>query len=399
MARLPAMFALCAVLFAACGDSATRTPAPRETPKPPTAAIVVPAGQPLIIGLSAALSGEQVGLGTDLVAAAELAVGQYGGTVQGHAIELTQKDDGCTDPQKAVDVAAQFIDMPALAGVIGPMCTLGAQAANRRYEAAGVVHISPSTTRGDLSEQGEQYFFRTVWRDDAQAAVQARYAREQLGASTAVVIGDGEPYGNGLAAAFVARFEADGGRVIARPRIKRGTVDVAPVARQIVDVKPDVVVYEGFNPEGALLIKALDEGQYIGDFIGPDGLLSARDFLTNAGSAAEGAILTGGTAPAAEFAATYVTLYQRPPTTPFVLQAHDAVTALLKAIDTTAVAGADGALRIDRAALARALREQRFAGLTGSITFDERGDRRGETPAELGVAVYRVENGRFVAVE
>jgi ABC-type branched-subunit amino acid transport system substrate-binding protein len=82
-----------------------------------------------------------------------------------------------------------------------------------------------------------------------------------------------------------------------------------------------------------------------------------------------------------------------------VLQAYDAVTALLKAIDAVATEEDDGSLRIDRQRLADTLREQRFAGLTGSVTFDERGERRGETPAELGITVYRVFNAQLVAVE
>lgn len=400
MSRIPAVLALCAAaLLTACdsggaGSSATAT----ATPSVRNETIIVPAGKPLVIGLSAALSGEQMNLGIDLVAAAELAIGRFG-SVRGHAIELTPRDDGCNDPEKAVDVASLFIADTALAGVIGPMCTLGAQAANTRYEAAGVIHISPSATRIDLSEQGEQFFFRTVWRDDVQAAVQATYAREQLAASTAIVIGDGEPYGNALAKEFATRFESDGGRVVSEMRIARGTANLAPLARQIAEAKPDVVVFEGLNPEGALLVKALGEVAYDGHFIGPDGLLSARDFLATAGPAAEGAILTGGASPGAEFVAVYQALYQRPPTTPFALQAHDAVTALLKAVDTAATVEADGSLRIDRVRLAATLREQRFAGLTGSITFDEKGDRRGETPTELGITVYRVENGAFRAVE
>ena len=399
MFRIPALAALCAsILLAGCGG-ADPPAAPTATTATRNETIIVPAGKPLAIGLSAALSGEQMNLGIDLVAAAELAVGRFGGSVLGHAIELTPRDDGCTDPEKAVDVAALFIADASLAGVIGPMCTLGAQAANTRYEAAGVIHISPSATRIDLSEQDEQFFFRTVWRDDVQAGVQATYAREQLAAATAIVLGDGEPYGNALAKEFAAQFESAGGRVISELRIERGTADLTPLARQIVEANPDVVVFEGLNPEGALLVKALREVEYDGYFIGPDGLLSARDFLITAGAAAEGAILTGGASPDAEFVAVYQALYERPPTTPFVLQAHDAVTALLKAVETAATVDADGSLRIDRATLATTLREQRFAGLTGSITFDEKGDRRGETPSELGIVVYRVENGAFRAVE
>jgi branched-chain amino acid transport system substrate-binding protein len=397
MRRVPGLLAFCAVFFLACGDSND----PQPTPTPNTAIptdIVVPSGAPVAIGVSVALSGDQMTLGSDLADAARIAASLYGGTVKGHAIEIVPRDDGCTNPVMAVDVAKAFTGQDGMAGVIGPMCTNGALAANPHYERAGMVHISPSATRTDLSELGERYFFRTVWRDDAQAAVQASYARQGLGASTAIVISDREPYGNALIAEFASKFERAGGRVVEQLGVERGTLDMSAVARQIADADPDVVVYEGINPEGALLVVALKKAKYDGGFIGPDGLLNARDFLLPAGDAATGAIITGGATPSAEYATAFETLYGRPLSTAFVLQAHDAVTALLKAVDTAATLDADGTLRIDRAQLAAVLRDQRFSGLTGSVAFDERGDRRGETAQELGVAVYRVDFGAFMAI-
>jgi branched-chain amino acid transport system substrate-binding protein len=385
------------LLVAACGDGNGALPAPTPTPEPEP--IVVAPGEPLVIGVSSALAGEQEELGRDLVAAAQLSAGQYGNVIRGHPIELQARDDGCADPEKAVDVAALFMSDPALAGVVGPMCTTGAQAANPRYESAGIVHISASATRSDLSAQGERYFFRTVWHDDAQAAVQARYARSELGAASAVVLDDGEPYGNALADLFVQRFREAGGRVLGELRLARGTTDMAPVARQILEAEPDTVIFQGFNPEGALLVKSLREAGFGGYFIGPDGLLSAEDFIGTAGSRADGSTITGGATPQPGFIETFAALYGRPPVTQFVLQAHDAVTALLKAVDAVAEEQENGTLRIDRQALANAVREQRFAGLTGSVTFDDRGERRGETPTELGITIYRVFNGQFVAVE
>jgi ABC-type branched-subunit amino acid transport system substrate-binding protein len=181
--------------------------------------------------------------------------------------------------------------------------------------------------------------------------------------------------------------------------VERGTIDMRSTASQIADADPDVVVFQGINPEGALLVVALSEAGYAGGFIGPDGLLNARDFLLPAGEAARGAVITGGATPSAEYASAFETLYGRPLSTAFVLQAHDATTALLKAVDNAGILDPDGTLRINREQRAATLREQRFAGLTGSITFEERGDRHGETAVELGIAVYRVDFGVFATVQ
>lgn len=387
-----------AVTVAACGGARGAHPTPTAPPPAPSS-IVIPRGQPIVIGVSAALSGDQANLGRDIADAADLAAGDRGGTLKGHPLKVQRLDDGCTNAENAVDVAHSLIKIDTLVGVVGPMCTTGAQAADKVYEAAAVVHISPAATRIDLSTQGERYFFRTAWRDDAQAATQSQFAAGTLKASSAVLVDDGEPYGKTLADAFAAAFAQAGGHIAMRERIDRGTVEFSALAQQVKSASPDAVVFEGLNPEGALLVKALRDAGYAGSFIAPDGLLSVRDFIAPGGAAAEGTIVTGGATPDDAFSGRFKDRFQRMPTTPFVLQSYDAVNVLLEAVASAATEAGDGALVIDRARLADALRAQRFAGLTGPIQFDENGDRRGDTAAELGLAIYRVVNGRFEKVQ
>jgi branched-chain amino acid transport system substrate-binding protein len=398
------ILALCAVLafalFAAC-DGNGGSSQPTSTPTADTIVpIRIPAGEPVTIGLSIALSGDQQTIGEDLAHAAALAVEDFGGALHGHPITISSRDDECTDPRKATEAAGIFTANPSLIGVVGPMCTAGAQAANPLYERSDVIHISPSATRNELSAQGEGHFFRIAWRDEVQAQVQARYAYETLGAMTASVVDDGEPYGVGLAEDFTDAYEALGGRIVAHDRVPQAGADYESIARETIEAGPAIVVYEGLNPGGALFAKALREGGFTGEFMGPDGLLSLRDFLPAAGPAgAEGAILTGGQVADTAFVERFTARAGRPPSTPFVLQAHDAVTALLRAADAAGTVDDDGSLTFDRERLTETLRRSRFAGLTGSSTFDENGDRSGETPIELGLRIYRIENSGLVLVE
>lgn len=400
MRHVSACLVTAAVLvLAACGGNDATSSAPTASGEPPPAAsILIPRNQPITIGVSAALSGDQVNLGTDVADAVELAVAEFGGVLKSHPIVVKRLDDGCTDPEQAVKVADELLADDTLVGVIGPMCTTGAQAANDEYERAGIVHMSPSATRVDLSDNDEIYFFRTSWRDDAQARLQASYAARALQAKVAVVIDDGDPYGKGLADAFSAEFTGAGGQVLARERINRGDVDFGPLAREIIAAAPDLVIFEGLNPEGALIVKSLRDGQYSGAFMAPDGLLSTRDFLDAGGPATDGAIVTGGRSPDEAFIARFEERFKRRPSTPFVLQTHDAVTVLLRAIDAVSVNDAGG-LAIERTALLARLRDTSFEGLTGRISFNEAGDRRGETASEVGLRIYRVAQGRFEPIE
>ena len=392
-----------AVALAACGaESSARRATPTAPPEPP-ATIEISKGQPLKIGVPVALTGDQASLGWDLADAVELAVRAQGASIKGRAVRVIRMDDGCGDAQKAVGVARAFTGDAAVAGVIGPMCTTGAQAADSIYDAAHIVHILPTATRADLSEQNERYFFRTAWVDDAQARTQAAYAHDTAGAASAVLIDDAEPYGKALGDGFAAAFLDGGGMIASRERIQRGDTDFGTLVRKVKSANADAVVFEGLNPEGALLVQALRKDGYTGLFIAPDGLFNARDFIdsvrdkTTGKTPSEGAVVTGGPTPDDGFVAKFRDAIQRAPGTPFVLQAHDAATALLKAIESVATEGADGALIIDRATLGDTLRAQGLDGLTGTIRFDERGDRAGDTPREAGLAVYKVVDGRFQA--
>ncbi|TAK58242.1 MAG: branched-chain amino acid ABC transporter substrate-binding protein [Dehalococcoidia bacterium] len=400
MPKLSSMLAvaLCGMLFAACGGGASSSP--KATPTsvdPPSPTITIAAGQPIVIGLSAALTGVQATLGTDLADTAELAANDRGGAIKGHPVKVERADDGCGEAEKAVRAARTLIATSGIVGVIGPMCTMGAQAANPLYEAAGLVHISPSITRTDLSAQGERYFFRVAWRDDEQAVVQSQYATDTLHARSVALIDDGSPYAKELADAFAAAFQRSGGDVLSRDRIDPAATDFATLAKRVQGETPDAVVFEGLNPAGVLLLKALHEAQYTAAFIAPDGVLSLHDFVGAGGSTVEGAFLTGGPMPSELFVAHFQERYHRAPATPFVLQTHDAVIALLTAIESVAVEQ-NGQLVIDRAKLADALRRQSMTGFTGPIQFDENGDRRTDAPGGAGIIVYRVTNGRFVPV-
>ena len=87
------------------------------------------------------------------------------------------------------------------------------------------------------------------------------------------------------------------------------------------------MVFEGLNPEGVLLAKALDENSYAGLFVGPDALLRVREFIVAGAAATDGAIISGGPMPDEAFVAKFRNRFQREPSTSFVLEAYDATTA------------------------------------------------------------------------
>ncbi len=375
----------------------------------PDTAIEIPFGEPIVIGVSGPLSGptEIFGIeGRDAAAVGvELWKAANANTIGGHEIEVHAEDDGCLDADITARAAGHLLYgrddhqlLPGLVGVIGPTCSDGASRVVPVYAQAGIVMISGSATRSDLTtgQTAPEFFFRTAYSNSQEAALQARYVIEELGAATAYVIDDNERYGTDLANSLQARLRGGGVEVTRESINVAEDVDFSDLAGRIASDDPEVVVFAGFNPEGALIYRQLRDTGYSGMFLSGDGVVSVSDFIEPLGELAEGAVFAGCslTLPE-EFLSNYVSIIGSEPETPFPAQIVDAVTVLLDAVAQVAEEQADGSLLIGPLELRATVAAAERAGLSGAIAFDENGDRVGEGAA-VGLQMCKVEGGRFV---
>jgi branched-chain amino acid transport system substrate-binding protein len=372
----------------------------KDIQRSPDTPIVIPAGEPIIIGVSVPLTGpDEVGGTEDLngvLVGMKRWKGENGNTIGGHRIEIRAEDDGCSEADVTEQAAERLLGREGLVGVLGPDCSAGAAAVIPTYAEAGIVTISGSATRTDLTlDQPEpKFFFRTAYTNAGEGALQARYVIARLEATAAYVIDDSEAYGEDLADAAQEALEA-AGRTVARESIVRGAVDFGQLAGRIADDNPGVVIFEGFNPEGALLYRQLRDAGYSGPFIGSDGTAVVSDFIEQLGELSEGAVFAGCSLTLPEdFLADYADIVGREPTTTFPAHYADAVTILLDAAAEVAVEQSDGSLVLEPLELRDAVSTPKLlAGLSGAIAFDENGDRLAESSS---LVMCKVQDGRFV---
>lgn len=388
-----------ALVAVACGDEEEEGEI-TDIQRSPDTPIVIPADVPIIIGVSPALTGPTETQGTESRDAMVVGVTRWkeanGDQIKGHDIEVHAADDGCFEANITVLAAERLLRLEGLVGVIGPMCSDGAAAVIPTYAEAGIVMISGSATRTDLTltQPEPKFFFRTAYTNAGEGTLQARYVTARLDAATAYVIDDSGIYGEDLANAAQDALE-ESGHEVTRESIVPGAVDFSDLAGRIASDNPDVVIFEGFNPEGALLYRQLRDAGYSGPFIGSDGTLSVSDFIEPLGELAEGTVFTGCslTLPE-EFLADYVDIIGGEPTTAFPAQYADAATILLDAVAEVAVEQADGSLVIEPLELRDAVSMPKLlAGLSGAIAFDENGDRLAESS---GLVMCEVKDGEFV---
>jgi branched-chain amino acid transport system substrate-binding protein len=397
---------------AGCGSSSGKTRIAADQPPRSDAEsnIVVPAGQPIVIGVSEALTGSEAPAGMEDRDAVVTSVTRWkaanGDSFKGHKIEVHAEDDGCTESEITKQAAERLLRTPGLVGVLGPGCSAGAKEAIPRYSRAGIVTISGSATESDLTvnQPAGGFFFRTSYRSELQGLIGGQFVAQDLQAKTAYLIDDGESYGLDLIEAARRAMEA-GGVAVTRASIQRGDVDFSAITKTIAQDNPDFVGFGGFNPEAVLLYRQLRDAGYGGPFGAGDAAASISTFVEPVGAeAAEGVYFVGCplTLPD-DFVADFEKVHgSAPDSSAFTAQYADATTILLDSLAAVAQEQPDGSLLVDPAALRQNVSQAHLAdGISGNVAFDANGDRSTkatdltEQARDLGLAACQVHNGEL----
>lgn len=398
---LLAMFAALTLVAAACdddGDAGDETgPTAEETGPTATGGAVdceadefgcveIASGEPIEIAALQSITGETASLGTDQVRAIEIAIADRGGELAGHPIELTSEDDGC-DATVGTTAAQRIVSNPQVLGVLGSSCSGAAVPASEILAGEGIVMISGSNTSPSLTSDlngteapdHQPIYFRTAHNDIIQGLAAATYAFEELGATQAATIHDGDPYTQGLADAFATAFEELGGTITLATAVNPGDTDMRPVLTEVAASNPDLVFFPIFQPEADFIAQQSNEIEGLEDtekLMGADGLLSDTfiELPDTEGMYFSGpATIEGGGYD--EFVAAYEEAYGEQPIQAFHAHSYDAANVLLDAIESVAVDDGSGNLTVSRTALLEAVGSTSgYEGLTGSLTCDEFGD-------------------------
>jgi branched-chain amino acid transport system substrate-binding protein len=363
----------------------------------------VEAGQPIKLGISSALTGDAKGLGVPIADSAKAAA--EGVTIKGHKIEFVSEDDLCT-PEGGPAAADRLVKANVVA-VIGPICSGGTRPSLPIYDKAGIVHISPSASAGDLSaparpEGPYPTFLRLPVLNGDEAQAQAVFIKDTLKIDSAFVVFDTDDYGKDLSTQFQKFFKEKGGKIVGTPTgYEKKQSDFKAVIASIKQAKPGVVYVAGFYTEATALLQQLraDNDTKSIVFMGSDGVKN-DELLKGAKEAAEGTYHAVPGAPGSEFA-KYAKAYAAftkgkesdAEGATFGGEAYDAATAIIKAIEAVGVDNG-GKLTIDGRKLQEAILKSNFAGASGQVKFKPNGDRDGAV-----VQIFKVVGGKYVVLK
>lgn len=328
------------------------------------------------IGHVAPLSGALAHLGQDNENGARLAIEEIsaqGLTIDGHAIhlELDAQDDAA-DPKKGVAVAQQLVADHVVA-VVGHLNSAVSIPASKIYSDANVAQISGATTNPAFTQQGFKTTFRVIPTDARQGAVLAGYAVKTLRGKRIVVVDDASIYGRGLANEFAKAVVASGGRIAGHEATTDKSKDFKAILNKIKRVQPDVVMFGGMDVTGGPFAKQAAALGLKAKILGGDGICSA-DLATLAGNALPNVVCTelGVGLPKLDKGADFEKRYEarfHSPVESYAPFTYDAVYVIVDAMKR--------ANSVEAPKVLTAIGSTDFNGLTGHISFDDKGDLKG----------------------
>ncbi len=324
----------------------------------------------LKIAILAPLSGDVATFGQSTRDGALLAIEEWNakGGVLGMQIEPIVEDSQC-NAEAAVSAANKVIDQDGVKFIIGEVCSSASIPISEVAMAKGVLQISPTSTNPQVTvdENGntKSLIFRACFIDPFQGEVAAKFALEELGATTAAVLLDqGNDYVRGLAEFFRDSFEAGGGKVVVWETYTSDDSDFSAILTKVKDANPDVLYLPDYYSTVNLQAAQAREMGITSTLMGGDGWDSADldreatdgGFHTNHYSSDDPRPVVQ------EWVKKYQEKYGSPPDALATL-AYDAAYMLLQGIEEAGKA--------DPAAVAKAMEGLEYDVVSGQSHFDE----------------------------
>jgi branched-chain amino acid transport system substrate-binding protein len=347
---------------------------------------------PIKIGLMGPMTGPWASEGQEMKQVVDLLAEDLNakGGVLGRKVEVVSEDDG-GDPKTAA-LAAQKLVTQKVVAVIGTYGSSITEASQNIYNEAKIPQIANGSTAIRLTEKGLKYFFRTCPRDDEQAKVGAQYI-QSMGYKKLAILHDNTTYAKGLADEAKGLVEKAGVEIVFFDALTPGEKDYTAILTKMKAANPDAVFFTGYYPEAGLLLNQKKAMNWPVPFIGGDAT-NNPDLVKIAGAeAAEGFAFLSPPLPkdlptpeAKAFLESFTKKYGKAPASIYSVLAGDAFRILIAAMQTTKSTEADKVSEYLHTQL------KDFAGLTGKLSFNAKGDRVGEV-----YKVYKVNaQGEFI---
>ena len=226
----------------------------------------------LLIGMQGPLTGSIEFYGTQTLGGVELAIKEVNrtGGINGKQVKVVAFDSK-GDAKESLLTANSLITSSVCA-VIGESTSGAFLSSRSAFNRHMVPVISPGATAEGVTE-GQDYVFRTTLQDSIGAPYLVDYLIDKKGyRNYAIVINTADSYSVSLGDLFRQHLKKRRANIVADERIYGEPTNVSEELKSFRGKNIDVVIYSGFHPEGAVILKEMDRQGVDAILAGADGL-------------------------------------------------------------------------------------------------------------------------------
>ena len=297
-------------------------------------------------------------------------INQAGG-VKGQEFELLTHDDA-GDPKQAAAGAQKFADQRRVLAIVGSCLSSNTLAMVPITDKAKLSHSAVSSSTPKLSGIS-RYFFRMAVQDAQVGILMADLLVEKLKTKKVAILYPNNDYGKGLSTAIEGQLKHHGAAVVSNQAYLATDKDFSALLTGIKGSDADALAVAGTYTDGALITKQIRAMGFTKPIVGGTGFYSPK-FVEIADKAAEGVYFLGAfvaTNPdptVQQFVKKYKEKFGMEPDT-FAALAYDQGYVFRAAMEKAAEKGG-----ITRENIRDAMAASNYKGITGTVTFDDKGD-------------------------
>ncbi len=256
------------------------------------AAAEAASGEPIYIGVSGPLTGQNAQYGEQWKKGFDLALEEINGAggVDGRPLEYIFEDSQ-SDPKQSVLVAQKFVADGRIIVELGDFSSGASMAASPIYQRGGLVQFGFTNSHPDFTNAGGDYTWSNSVTQAQASPAQADYAVTDLGLTKLAVFYLNTDWGKTSYDLLAQRVQELGAEIVAAEAYLPEEKDFRSAITRVREANPDGIVLLSYQADGALLVQQLQQAGLDLPVVGASPLQSP-DFLELGGDAAEGVYIT-----------------------------------------------------------------------------------------------------------
>jgi branched-chain amino acid transport system substrate-binding protein len=323
-------------------------------------------GGTLKIGALLPMTGSEAPYGADMYNSYKMAIEEVNGSggVLGYKFEIFNEDDACDGGQAATAGAKIVSADPDF--IVGGYCSGGTIPALQLFYDADKLMLISAANSTKITELGLEQTFMINSPGNHQI-VKFIELLNALGSRNIAIIHQGDDYTQNLSDLCDEMLPEAGFSIVTTDVMQKGEPDISAIVNKIISNRADMVLWCGYFADGSNVIKQLRNGGYTGEICCGDGS-SDTQLIVGSGPAGKGAYMPSP--PHVHFAAggqayidKYKSAYNDTEPGPYSTLCYDTIMLL--------VDGIKRANSIETEAVAEAIAENNYQGLSGNLSFAE----------------------------